>query len=169
MGKYIGFTICLIVGMAVIALSVISENFYCSHPYNACLVQSKFGMFDIVLSEDRFSPSEIDKVFCDVQVQPSRSGGKKQFYVLKIALNSDKEYSLGSYKKYHNCKNLVNKINDFRKHKVSEYTHGSGLGYSNTFGLIFGIIMFFIGYLILTSKEEVKKYDWEDEEEEETK
>ncbi len=165
MGKFVGFIICVIIGTAIIALSIINEKFYCSRIDNSCLIQSKLGIFNTILSEDKFLPSEIDKVYCDTQLQPARSGGKKKFYILKIELNSNKEYSLGSYQKYANCKLFMDKINDFNKHKINEFSHGSGLGYSNTFGIMLGIIVFLIGYLILTSKEEEKKYDWEEDDE----
>ncbi len=167
MGKFVGFIICVIIGTAIIALSIINENFYCSRADNSCLIQSKLGIFNIILSEDKFLPSEINKAYCETQLQPARSGGKKKFFILKIELNTDKEYSLGSYRKYANCKSFMDKINDFKKQKIDELSHGSGLGYSNTFGIMLGIIVFMIGYLILTSKEEEKKYDWEEEDDDE--
>ena len=166
MGKFIGFIICVIMGTAIIALSIINENVYCSRADNACLIQSKLGIFNTVLSEDKFLPSEIKQAYCETQLQPARSVGKKKFYVLKIELNNDKEYSLGSYRKYANCKSFMDKINDFNKQNFDEFSHGSGLGYSNTFGIMLGIIVFLIGYLILTSKEEEKKYDWEEDDDE---
>ena len=161
MGKFIGFVICIVIGLGILALSLIADNLKCSG--DICYMQSYISKLNINISEDRFPRGDIKSVSCVQKSQPSRRG-KKSYYLLVLEKNNDVEYVLGSYKNYPMCKEALTPINNFVKGKSNEVLFSSGAGFSNSMGIILSVLMFFISFVILTSKPEVVEYDWDEDE-----
>ena len=138
----------MIAGIFLLFLSLITENIKCSSVENICKMESGISIINYKISENKFRPSEIKNFYCEQNYQPARSG-KKSYYVLKVNLNSGETYSLGSYQKYKLCKNSMQPLNKFLKHKIESFNHNSNFGFSNLFGMIFAILMFFIGFMII--------------------
>ena len=162
MGKFIGFVICIVIGLGIFALSLIADNLKCSG--DICYMQSYISKLNINISEDRFSRGDIKSAGCLQKSQPSRRG-KKSYYLLVLEKNNGVEYSLGSYKNYSMCKESLTPIDNYVKGKSDELLFSSGAGFSNSMGIILSVLMFFIGFVILTSKPEVVEYDWDDDKE----
>lgn len=104
----------------------------------------------------------MSSIRCEKIAQPSRSG-KKYYYILKFSKTSNTDYNLGSYRNYQMCKSEMSSIKDFIKGKTSGIRYNSGTGFSNGIGYIFAVLMFIIGIIVLTSKEEVVEDEFDDE------
>ena len=160
MGKFIGFFVCILIGLGILVLSLIADNLHCSG--DVCYMQSYISKLNINISEDRFEKKDIKGVSCVQKSQPSRRG-KKAYYLLVLEKNNGVEYSLGSYKNYPMCKDVIEPINAYMKGKSSEFLYRSGIGFANSMGIILCMLMFIIGFIILTSKPEVVEHDWDDD------
>ena len=163
MGKAVGIIFCIIIGIAIFGLSMITDSVECSYTTNNCKMQSKIPGINYIINEIAFSPKEIKTVFCDKMYRPARSG-KKAFFVLKMSvLDSNTDYTLGSFPKYALCKNSLEPIKDFTNGKRSYFKYSSGIGASNILGFILAALMFVVSIVILTSKPDTKTYDLEDD------
>jgi len=160
-GRILGCLICVVIGLGVVTLALIGDSMICAN--NVCQTQSYISKLNIKLNEDRFYFDDIKHVDCVQKSQPSR-GGKKTYYLLVLEKMNGTEYSLGSYKNYQVCKDAYKPLEDYVKGKTDNVRYESEFGVANTSGMIFGILMFFIGFIILTSKPEIVEYDWDDEE-----
>ncbi len=165
MKKIIGFLICLIIGGGILYLALINESLYCSHDVSTCLFSSKF-VNRITIREEVFPTSDIDKIYCDAEYQPGRSG-KTKFYVLKLLKKNGEVYKLGSYQREKLCKKDFEPIDEFNKNTSNEFSHESGMGFVNLLGITFGIIILYIGNLILRTRSQEEIDLWADEEAEE--
>ena len=161
MGKFLGFLICLIFGIFLLGLSFISDELTCSRELNTCNLKSKIKHTDYVISEQVFDVNTVNSAYCGKEFQPSRSG-KKAYFVLKLQ-TTEREYNLGSYKKYKLCTADLAPINAFIKGKSPQLVFVSGSGFTNFFGFILAILMFVVGIVILTSQSESDEVDWDEE------
>ena len=128
-------------------------------------MQSKILFINYIINEESFSADEIDKVYCEKLYYPSRKG-KKAYYALKMSiLSSDTEYNLGSYPKLPVCKQAIIPFSAFLSGKQKELNYFSGPGVTNSIGILFSLLMFVVSIIVLTNKEEQKKYDWDDDDE----
>lgn len=163
MSRYLWFLFWIILGTGILFISSIKDSLTCSVGNGNCIMQSH--IFNIKISEDKFPISEIQTIKCEKRLQPSKSG-KKAYFILKLLKNDNTEYVLGSYKKLQMCKNELKPIKDITNGKNSEISYTSGIGFTNGLGYIFGILMFIIGIIILTNKEEyIEEHESEDIEE----
>ena len=168
MGKYIGFILCLIGGIAILGLSLVSNGLYCSNSNGECSIQSKLLYVNYKIREDVFSVDDIDRVFCETMYYPSRKG-KKAYFVLKlVGKKADTEYLLGNFPKMPMCRQASVPIRDFLAGKRQHFEYSSGIGAMNALGILLSGLMFVVAFIVLTSKEEIKTYDWEDEEDNQT-
>ena len=167
MGKFLSIFFCIIAGIAISGLSMITDTLECSNLQNYCRMQSKISGINRIISEKTFLPSEINKVYCDKMYRPARSG-KKAFFALKMTLkDSQTEYNLGSFPKYAMCKQELEPIQKFVTGKNDTFTYSSGLGAANIIGFMLAVIMFVISFVILTNEPENKTYEWDNDESEE--
>lgn len=165
MTRYFWFLFWILMGLGIFAISSISDSLVCTAGNGNCIMQSYISLGNLKLSEDEFSISDIKSVTCEKRVQPSKSG-KKIFFVLKLLKSNNTEYTLGSYKKLQICKEELKPIKDLINGKTSSITFKSGIGFTNGIGYIFGILMFFIGIIVLTNKEEYIEEPSSDEDDE---
>ena len=162
MKKFIIFLILAIIGSALFTLAAINDNLYCSHEDDICTLKSKIAFINYTTSETQFKPNEIKQAYCDTAYQPN-AGGKKPYYLLKIELNKNTEYTLGSYQKYGLCKVYADKASDFIKRKTPTLEYSPTFGFLNLMGAIFGFLMFVIGIVVLKAKPEEDYYDFDDD------
>ena len=162
MGKALWFVFWIFAGIVILTISSINDTLVCSKLSGFCTMQSKIAILNLNINDDKFSPEEIKTCRCDKIAQPSRSG-KKYYYILKLTKNDGADYNLGSYNNYRMCKDNLAQINDFIKGKTNTVRYNSGTGFANITGYILSFIMFIIGIIILTSKEEVVEDDFDNE------
>jgi hypothetical protein len=160
MGKFIWFTICLLASIFLVGLSLISDKLVCSGNY--CQLQSKIDYLNYVISEDNFHINDISSLSCQSKSQPARRG-KQIYYVLELNKTDGTIYYLGSYKKYKNCKNELTPIRNFLNKKNTNVIFNSNKGFTNSMGFVLAFILLLVGYIILTTKESVKTYDFDDD------
>jgi len=164
MARIFGIVICIIAGLGLFCLSLINDSLSCDRISGMCNMQSKLAYVNYEINSDKFKVSDISSVTCEKMYQPARSG-KKAYFVLKIK-NLNNEYNLGSYRKLPECKARLNNIKDFKSGHTQTLEYSSGFGITNCFGFILGILLFVIAYIILTTQEQSKTYDWEDDNDE---
>lgn len=167
MKKFIIFIILAVIGCGLFALAAINDSLDCSHYSNTCSLKSKISFINYTVSDTQFASDALKNGYCDVDYQPN-AGGKKPYYLLKITLNDNTEYTLGSYQKQGLCQIYADKITDFIKKKTHTVEYKPTFGFLNLMGYIFGFLMFFIGVIVLRAKPEYDNdYGFEDEEDDE--
>lgn len=165
MGKYIGFIFCIVFGIFMMGLSLISDDLHCSRYDNLCALKSKILFVNYNISKDEFRVSDIDNAYCEKMYQPSRRG-KKAYFVLKMMRkDTNNAYILGSFQKLPMCKNELNPLENFINGKTDTFSYSSGIGTTNALGLILSVLLFIVAIIIITNKEEQKTYEWEEDEE----
>ena len=161
MGKYIGFIICLLISICLLTLSLIQDTFSCSRQDSLCHFKSKIKYINIELNNEDFSVSDLNNVYCKREVQPSKRG-KQSYYILKLDTNK-KTYNITTYKKFSQCSSDTKQIKDYIKDKSENFLLiNSGTGYTNLFGIMFAIIIFITGIIILREPPS-KHYDFDEE------
>lgn len=164
MGKYIGFTICLIISIGLLALSLIQDSFTCSRQNGLCNFTSKIKYINIVLNREDFSVNDLNNVYCKREVQPSKRG-KQSYYILKLDTNK-KTYNVTTYRKLSQCRAGAKQINDYIKDTNENFLLiNSGTGYVNILGIMFSLIILFTGIIILR-EQPCRPYDLDDTDEE---
>ncbi len=154
MGKYIGFIICLIFGFGLLTLSLIQDTITCNRDTAQCTFISKIRYVNIELNRELFSVYDLDNAYCQKQVQPSRRG-KQSYYTLKADINN-KPYTITTYKKLSQCRAGASEIKKYIKNSTQNNLYiNSGMGFINTFGIMFAFLIIFIGIIILCEKPEI--------------
>lgn len=156
MGKIFGVIICMLIGAGLFLLASVSDSLICSEASGYCSLNSKVWKYTV--SEDNFKVNEIEKIYCKKMYQPARSG-KKAYFVLALQKVDGVEFNLGSYKTLGLCKTAKIPMNDFIKGKENSIIYSSGTGIANVFGYIFGVLMFFIAFIIFRSRPDVVEDD----------
>ena len=160
MGKMLGFLVCILMGCGLFLLASVNDVVFCSHKAGMCSVSSK--VFNYTISDDSFAINDIEKIYCKKMYQPARSG-KKTYYVLSLKKTDEVEYNLGSFKTFGMCQNANSSLKNFINGEEPSVAYSSGTGISNVFGYIFGVLMFFIGVIILRSKPDEPEEDFDEE------
>lgn len=165
MARYFWFLFWILMGLCIFLISSISDSLICSAKTGNCIMQSFISIVNLKVSEDEFPISNIEFVKCEKRIQPSKSG-KKTYYSLKFSKTDGAEYVLGSYKKLQMCRQELKPIKDLINGKVSDVSYKSGIGFTNGIGYLFSVLMFIIGIIVLTNKEErIENTDSEETEE----
>ncbi len=165
MKKFIGFIICTVISLGLLILSLISDNISCSYESGLCKYTSSIRYLNIELDNETFPVTNLTKTDCEKRIQPSKKG-KQTYYILKINTNT-RPLNISSYKKYTECKNDANEIKNYAlKHPNNNLNLDSGIGFLNTFGIMFAVIIFIVGIIILKDNGE-NEIETEDDDNEE--
>ncbi len=146
MKKVIGFLICIILSLGILALSLITETISCDQNSNLCVFQSKIRYLNIELNKEIFPVQNLNSTRCIREYQPSRRG-KKSYYILKTDLN-DRTYNIMSYSKLKTCRQDVSYIKTSLKSGNGLYLN-TPPGFLNILGIIFSIVTAIIGIIII--------------------
>ena len=168
MKKFFIVLILAIIGCGIIILSSLSDSLHCSYETDTCSLITRIKFVNYTMSEFNFKPADIKNAYCSTAYQPN-ARGKKSYYVLKLQLDDGNEYSIGSYKKKGLCKVYSGRVLDFVKGKTSYIEYDPAFGFLNLMGTIFGILMFVICVVIITSKPVPDYEGLDDDDDTETK
>lgn len=148
MKKYFGFLICLILSLILLGLSLVTDTISCDKKNGACKFTSKIRYLNTKLNEEEFSIENLANTYCEKQIQPSKKG-PKSYYILKVDING-RAYNISSYKKFKDCRQSRKAINDQMKDSTTDTVNvDSKMGFINTFGIMFAVITFLVGLIIL--------------------
>lgn len=162
MKKILGFLICISFSLGILALSLVTDVLQCSETSNSCTLVSRIKFINANLNESKFSINELNKAYCQKEIQPSKKGARS-YYILKIDTN-ERAYNISSYNKYKPCRYDEKQINHYIKKPKQDFKLESSNGFLNVMGIMFSIIFAVVGILIL--KEKVPETEPFNEEEE---
>lgn len=162
MKKILGFLICIFLSLGILILSLVTDILQCSENSQSCTLVSKVKFINTTLNETNFSINELNKAYCQKEIQPSRKGSRS-YYILKIDIN-EQPYNLSSYNKYKPCRYNEKQINHYIKNPQQDFRLESSNGFLNVMGIMFSIIFAVVAILILKEKApESEPFDEEEE------